>query len=110
MNEFASKQCVPCSNGTLPFKGVELKTLHEKLGKTWKLVDEHHLEKEFTFKNFEDALAFTNKVGAVAEEQGHHPDIHLSWGKVKITLFTHKSGGLTTNDFIMAAKIDELKI
>lgn len=73
------------------------------------IIEEHHLEHEYKFKNFKEALEFTNKVGALAEQQGHHPDIFLAWGKVKITLFTHKIDGLSESDFIMAAKISELK-
>ena len=69
-------------------------------------VDEHHLTKTFTFKNFQQALDFTNRVGAVAEEEGHHPDISLSWGKVVVDVCTHKIDGLTENDFIFAAKAD----
>ena len=89
-------------------KGEELNKLKEQLGGSWEIIDEHHLEKEFTFKDFKEALAFTNNVGALAEEQGHHPDIYLAWGKVKITLWTHKINGLTESDFILAAKIEEL--
>ena len=72
------------------------------------LADGHHLEKQYAFKDFKQALEFTNKVGAVAESQGHHPDIYLAWGKVGITLFTHKIDGLTESDFVMAAKIESL--
>jgi 4a-hydroxytetrahydrobiopterin dehydratase len=71
-------------------------------------VKEHHLEKEFQFKDFREALDFTNRVGALAEAQGHHPDIYLTWGKVKLTIWTHKIDGLTESDFIMAAKADAL--
>ncbi len=70
------------------------------------MVDEHHLEKEYRFKDFRAALAFTNRVGEVAEAQGHHPDIHLSWGKAKLIIWTHKIDGLTESDFIFAAKTD----
>jgi len=104
----AGKECIPCKGGVPPLKGAELRDLANRLGHGWKVVDEHHLEKEFTFKDFAQALAFTNKVGAVAEEQGHHPDIYLAWGKVRITLWTHKIDGLTESDFVMAAKIEGL--
>jgi 4a-hydroxytetrahydrobiopterin dehydratase len=109
MNELASKECVPCKGGVPPLKSDALKELHKKLGNGWQVVNEHHLEKEFSFKNFRDALVFTNKVGELAEKNNHHPDIYLTWGKVKITLWTHKIDGLTESDFVMAAKIDELK-
>ena len=90
-----------------PLKGKELKAIRDSLGGDWNVVDEHHLEKEFRFKNFAEALAFTNRVGAIAEQEGHHPDIFLAWGKVRITLWTHKIDGLTRSDFVLAAKIDQ---
>jgi 4a-hydroxytetrahydrobiopterin dehydratase len=109
MNELASKECVPCKGGVPPLKADALKELHKKLGNGWQVINEHHLEKEFSFKNFRDALAFTNKVGELAEKNNHHPDIFLTWGKVKTTLWTHKIDGLTESDFVLAAKIEELK-
>ena len=108
MSELAEKECIPCKGGIPPLKGQALAELLKKLGNDWEVINEHHLEKEFTFKNFREALAFTNRVGALAEEQGHHPDIYLAWGRVKITIWTHKIDGLTESDFIMAAKIDQL--
>src|SRR5213595_1401315 len=108
MNELATKECVPCDGGTPRLEGQKLKELENKLGSDWKVVQGHHLEKEFTFKNFAEALAFTNKVGELAEAQNHHPDIYLAWGKVRITICTHKIDGLTESDFVMAAKIEEL--
>lgn len=107
-SELASKQCVPCRGGVPPLRGQELQDLSTRLGGDWMVVDEHHLEKEFTFKNFAEALAFTNRVGEMAEEQGHHPDIYLAWGKVGIKVWTHKIDGLTESDFIFAAKADAL--
>ena len=82
--------------------------MNEPLPPGWRIVDDHHLEKEFTFPNFADGLAFVNRVGAVAEELDHHPDIYLAWGKVRLQIWTHKINGLTESDFILAAKIDEL--
>lgn len=108
MSELAEKECVPCQGGVPPLKGEELLKLHEQLGNGWKLVDEHHIEKEYKFKNFREALDFTNRVGELAEEQGHHPDIYLAWGKVRLRLFTHKIDGLTESDFVFAAKADRL--
>jgi 4a-hydroxytetrahydrobiopterin dehydratase len=105
----ANKECVPCRGGVPPLKGEQLQQLARQLGGNWEIVDEHHLKKEFKFRNFVEALEFTNKVGAVAEEQQHHPDIYLSWGKVAITIWTHKIDGLTESDFILAAKADALK-
>ena len=104
----AGEKCVPCRGGVPALKGDELHELEDKLGGGWHVVDEHHLEKEFTFPDFVKALAFTNAVGAIAEEQGHHPDIYLTWGKVRITIWTHKIDGLTRSDFILAAKIDQV--
>ena len=108
MSELAERDCVPCKGGVPPLKGEALDDLRRKLGNGWQVINEHHLEKDFTFKNFRDALAFTNKVGEEAEQQRHHPDIGLSWGRVKVTIWTHKIDGLTESDFIMAAKIDLL--
>lgn len=90
-------------------KGVPLQNLLKGLGRAWRVVKGHHLEKEFKFKDFKQALAFTNRVGALAEEQGHHPDIHLAWGKVRVTIWTHAIDGLTENDFVLAAKIEGIK-
>jgi 4a-hydroxytetrahydrobiopterin dehydratase len=73
----------------------------------WTVVHTHHLEREYKFPDFKTALDFTNKVGAIAEEQGHHPDIYVAWGKVRVTIWTHKIDGLTESDFILAAKIDK---
>ncbi len=106
--DLSKKHCVPCKGGVPPLKGKELKKLQEELNKEWSVVDEHHLKKEFSFPDFQQALDFTVKIGALAEEEGHHPDILLAYGKVEITMWTHKIDGLTESDFILAAKIDEL--
>ena len=108
MSELAAMECVPCRGGVPPLQGEEIHQLQEKLKGDWRVIEEHHLEKEFTFKDFRDALTFTNKVGELAEQQGHHPDLCLSWGKVTVTIWTHKIGGLSESDFIMAAKIDRV--
>ena len=108
MSSLANEKCVPCRGGVPALKGEELSAMQAELGTGWRVVDEHHLEKEFTFPDFVSALAFTNRIGAVAEEEGHHPDIHLAWGKVRVTIWTHKIDGLTRSDFILAAKIDRL--
>tara|TARA_B100000945_G_scaffold288692_1_gene261219 strand:- start:3272 stop:3601 length:330 start_codon:yes stop_codon:yes gene_type:complete len=106
MSDLAQKTCIPCKGGIPPLKGVKLEGLMEKLKNDWKLIKEHHLEKEYSFKNFKDALDFTIKVGELAENQDHHPEIFLTWGKVKVTIWTHKIDGLTESDFIFAAKTD----
>ena len=108
MGRLAEAHCVPCRGGVPPLEGAELHRLLEELGGGWSVLDEHHLEKEFTFPDFASALEFTNRVGRLAEEQGHHPDIYLAWGRVRITIWTHKIDGLTESDFILAAKIQEL--
>jgi len=104
----AGRDCVPCRGGVPPLKGDALAKLAGELGGGWQVVGEHHLEKEYAFKNFRDALAFTNQVGELAESVGHHPDIYLAWGKVKLTLWTHKIDGLSESDFVFAAKADAL--
>jgi 4a-hydroxytetrahydrobiopterin dehydratase len=103
--DLASQTCVPCRGGIPPLKGTELAQIHQSVPQ-WKVIEEHHIVRNFTFPDFKQALAFVNRVGEIAEEQGHHPDILLAWGKVEITLWTHKINGLTQSDFIMAAKID----
>jgi 4a-hydroxytetrahydrobiopterin dehydratase len=100
---------VPCEKGAEPLKGEEIEKQAKELDSDWRVVDEHHLEREFKFDDFRQALDFVNEVGELAEEQGHHPDIYLSYGKVKIQLWTHKINGLHENDFILAAKIDALQ-
>jgi 4a-hydroxytetrahydrobiopterin dehydratase len=107
MTELADKKCVPCKGGTPPLKGKDLENLHKSVPQ-WTIANEHHIHRAFKFPDFVQALAFVNKVGALAEEQGHHPDILLTWGKAEITLWTHSINGLSESDFIMAAKIDRL--
>ena len=107
MSDLAKKTCIPCKGGVPTLKGTKLDDLLEKLKNDWKIIKEHHLEKEYSFKNFKEALKFTIKVGELAENQGHHPDIFLAWGKVKLTIWTHKIDGLTESDFIFAAKADK---
>ena len=107
-NGLNKKTCKPCAGGTPPLKGEELEGLAAKLDKGWKVVEEHHLLKRYDFDDFKKALAFTNRVGAVAESLGHHPDIYLTYGKVEIKMWTHKIDGLSENDFIFAAKADDV--
>ncbi len=107
MSNLAHKTCIPCKGGVPPLKGKELDDLLEQLSNEWQVIEEHHLEKEYSFRNFRHALDFTIKVGEMAEDQGHHPDIFLAWGKVRLTIWTHKIDGLTESDFIFAAKADQ---
>jgi 4a-hydroxytetrahydrobiopterin dehydratase len=108
MASLAEKHCVPCRGGVPPLKGEELKNMQSQVT-GWQVVDEHHLEKSFTFPDFKTALSFVNRVGEIAEAEGHHPDLYLAWGKVGVKTWTHKIDGLTESDFILAAKIDKAK-
>jgi 4a-hydroxytetrahydrobiopterin dehydratase len=107
MSALAQKECVPCKGGVPPLTAAENDQLLHELGGGWRVVDNHHLEKEYRFPDFKDALAFTNRVGELAEAEGHHPDIYLAWGKVRVTIWTHKIDGLTESDFVLAAKADQ---
>lgn len=109
MSDLAEKECVPCKGGVPPLGERESSALLARLGGGWRVVDGHHLEKEYRFADFRDALAFTNRVGELAEAQGHHPDIRLSWGRVVLAIWTHKINGLTESDFVLAAKADRLR-
>jgi 4a-hydroxytetrahydrobiopterin dehydratase len=105
-SSLANEKCVPCHGGVPALHGEELKDLARELGSGWSVTGEHHIEKEFSFPDFAQALAFTNRIGAIAEEEGHHPDIHLRWGGVRVEIWTHAVNGLTRGDFVLAAKID----
>jgi 4a-hydroxytetrahydrobiopterin dehydratase len=108
MSDLAAKECVPCKGGVSPLVGEPLQEFRSQLGSDWLIVDQHHLEKEFQFDDFRQALDFTIRVGEMAEEQSHHPDIFLAWGKVQVVIWTHKINGLTESDFVFAAKTDTL--
>jgi 4a-hydroxytetrahydrobiopterin dehydratase len=108
-SELAKKQCQPCKGGTPPLKGDALKQLQNQLGDGWQVLNDEKLEKQFKFPDFLQALAFVNRVGEIAEQQNHHPDIYFTWGQARIQLSTHSIGGLSESDFILAAKISELK-
>jgi 4a-hydroxytetrahydrobiopterin dehydratase len=108
MIDLSTKDCIPCRGGVPPLTAEEIVPLHNLIDKGWNVVNNHHLEKQFSFKDFHDALAFTNRVGELAEQQGHHPDIHLAWGSARVEIWTHKIDGLTESDFILAAKIDKV--
>src|SRR5262245_36026099 len=110
MSSLADKTCVPCRGCVPPLQGEELAAIHKQLPEFahWEVINEHHITRNYKFPDFKSALAFVNRVGELAEEQGHHPDIFLTWGKVGITTWTHAVNGLTESDFILAAKIDRL--
>lgn len=105
--ELAQHECVPCKGEDSPLSGETLQELYSDLGSDWVMVSEHHLEKEYSFDGYSPAVDFANAVAGVAEEQDHHPDILLAWGKVKVSIWTHKVGGLTPNDFYFAAKVEQ---
>ncbi len=105
MTKLADQHCVPCRGGVPPLKGEQLIPYTEQLP-DWQIVEEHHVTKSFAFRDFKTGLDFVNRVGAVAEEEGHHPDLCLAWGKVDVKVYTHKIRGLTESDFVLAAKID----
>ena len=102
----ADNKCVPCRGGVPSLEPAKVQELLGQLEQGWALNQEGHIERMYSFKNFAEALGFVNKVGAVAEEEGHHPDLYLAWGKCKVEIWTHKIQGLTESDFYMAAKAD----
>ncbi|MFN7973793.1 MAG: 4a-hydroxytetrahydrobiopterin dehydratase [Acidobacteriota bacterium] len=104
----SEKDCVPCRGGVPALKGAELDALARQV-EGWTVVEEHHLTRTYPFPDFAQALAYVNKVGQMAEEQGHHPDVYLAWGKVRVEIWTHKIDGLTESDFVFAAKCDALR-
>ena len=103
----AEKHCVPCRGGVPALQGETLEAMKVQVP-GWQVVEGHHVTRSFQFPDFKTALDFVNRVGAVAEEEGHHPDLLLKWGQVDIKIWTHKVDGLTESDFILAAKIDRL--
>jgi len=108
MSDLQNKKCIPCEGGTPLLKHKDIEKLSREVGESWKVVDDKKIQKEFVFKDFKEALVFVNTVGALAESEGHHPDIHLFYGKVIIEFWTHAVGGLSENDFILAAKINHI--
>jgi 4a-hydroxytetrahydrobiopterin dehydratase len=107
LDDLADRECVPCKGGVAPLRPDEIAPLLARLD-GWAVVDDHHLTKLYRFKDFARALAFVDRVGAIAEEQHHHPDVYLAWGKARIEIWTHKIDGLTESDFVFAAKCDRL--
>lgn len=105
--ELAKQPCVPCKGSVPPLAGKELDDLIEGLNHDWECPKGHHLEKTYKFKDWTQAMAFTNAVSDIAEEQNHHPDVTTSWAKTKVNIFTHKIDGLTRSDFFFAAKVED---
>jgi len=108
-SELAAKQCKPCEGKADALSPEHIKKYHKELDSGWELIEDHHIEKEFSFDGYEPAVEFTNTVAQLAQQENHHPDILLSYGKVKVTLWTHKTGGLTENDFVLAAKVEDCR-
>ena len=108
MVHLSDKKCVACEGGVPPLSETEIKTYLSQIKEGWEAIDSKKIQKEFKFKDFKEAMEFVNKIAVVAEEEGHHPDIYIIYNKVKIKLSTHAIGGLSENDFILAAKIDTL--
>lgn len=106
MAGLAERTCVPCRGGVPPLTADQIRPLWAQLD-GWSVVDNHHLEKRYGLDNFAQALELVNRIGAIAEEQGHHPDLSLAWGRVEVKIWTHKIDGLTESDFILAAKCDQ---
>lgn len=106
--QLTEQKCEPCSGDTPPLEGEELQSYYSRLDEGWELIDDHHLEKSYNFKNFRQALDFTVRIGEMSEQEGHHPEIILTWGNVRVSVYTHAIDGLSKNDFIWAAKADEL--
>ncbi len=104
----ADNQCVPCRGGVPPLEPAKVEELLGQLGQGWALNGDGHIERQYEFKDFAEALAFVNKVGAIAEAEGHHPDLYLAWGRCKVEIWTHKIRGLTESDFYLAAKADRV--
>ncbi len=107
MGDLASRDCVPCRGGVPPMQGDEILEFAKQLD-GWEVIKNHYLRRTYTFSDFKQSLGFVNRVGQLAEEQGHHPDICFGWGRAEITIWTHKIDGLTESDFILAAKIDKI--
>lgn len=106
MSSFASKKCLPCHGGIPTLSEEEqIRFLREVPG--WQIVQQHHLSRSYNFPDFKTALAFLNKVAEISEAEGHHPDLLLRWGQVRVDIWTHAVNGLTENDFILAAKCDQ---
>jgi len=104
----AERRCEPCHGGTPRVEGDELRRYMDELGPPWEVREEHHLEADFSFPDFMEALRFANRLGALAEAEGHHPEVTVTWGHATVRVWTHAIDGLSDNDFILAAKAGEL--
>ena len=108
-SDLASRHCEACVPGTLPLERSEAQHLHAELNPSWELLDQS-LVRSFEFKNFREPFGLATRIALLAESEGHHPDLEISWGRLTVALTTHAAKGLTESDFIMAAKIDRLRV
>ncbi len=106
--ELADEPCEACTSEDEPLTESEYADYLDELGEAWEVVDDHHLEGTYAFADFRDALEFTYEIGELAEDEWHHPDIHLQWGEVGVEMWTHKIDGLHKADFVMAARMDRI--
>ena len=102
------KDCVPCQGGVPPLEAKVANKLLTEIGNGWKINESGHLYKSFKFKDFMSAINYANKIAELAENEAHHPDLTIAWGRCDIEIWTHKINGLTESDFILAAKIDKI--
>ena len=102
------KKCIPCEGGVPPLSEKESNNLLDKINDGWQLIENHHIERTWKFSDFQKALNFVNMAGAICEEENHHADFEIGWGRAKALIWTHKIDGLTESDFILAAKLDSL--
>ncbi len=102
--------CIPCQGGVNPLSSIKAKEFLKSLERGWNLNDQGHLEKDYVFQNFIGSMNFANKICQIAEQEGHHPDLFISWGKCRVEIWTHKANGLTESDFYLAAKIEDKSI
>lgn len=110
ISSLTSKNCIPCQGGALPLGSEEANRLMGELNNNWEINEAGHLYKQFKFEDFMGAMDFANKVAILSEQQAHHPDLSIAWGGCKIEIWTHKIKGLTESDFILAAKIENIKV
>ncbi len=108
-NDLSDQHCTPCKGGIPPMNAEEIQK-HIQCLPGWNVINNHHLEKTFRFKKYNQTMQFVNSVAQIAESENHHPEMHVSYGKVQIEIFTHAVGGLSQNDFILAAKITEIQV
>jgi 4a-hydroxytetrahydrobiopterin dehydratase len=104
--KLTEKRCVPCSAQTPPFSLIQIKKFIKQIPRGWQVIDDKKIAKTFKFKSYPDTIAFVNRAALIAQDEGHHPDFEVHYGKVLVEIWTHAIGGLSENDFILAAKID----